>query len=36
MKIMIVDDEAPARERLKQLIAELTGNEACAEAANGD
>jgi len=36
MKIMIVDDEAPARERLKQLLAELTGYEVCAEAANGE
>jgi len=36
MKIMVVDDEPPARERLKQLIADIEGCEVCAEAENGE
>ena len=35
MKILIVDDEALARERLRGLIAELGGHEVVGEAANG-
>jgi two-component system response regulator AlgR len=35
MKIMIVDDEALARDRLRSLIDELGGHEIVAEAANG-
>lgn len=35
MKILVVDDEAPARERLIRLIAELGGYELAGEAANG-
>ena len=36
MKIMVVDDEPPARERLKQLIADIDDCEVCAEAATGE
>ncbi len=35
MKILIVDDEAPARERLKNLLREQPGAELAGEAANG-
>ena len=35
MRILIVDDEQPARERLGQLLGELEGYEAVGEAANG-
>jgi two-component system response regulator AlgR len=35
MKILVVDDETPARERLIRLIAELGGYELAGEAANG-
>jgi two-component system response regulator AlgR len=35
MKVMIVDDEAPARERLKGLLAVIPGVELCTEAGNG-
>lgn len=35
MKILIVDDEALARERLRGLVAELGGHEVVGEAANG-
>lgn len=35
MKVMIVDDEQPARERLKQLVADFGVHEVVAEAANG-
>ncbi len=35
MKVMIVDDEAPARERLKNLLKEIAGAELVGEAANG-
>ena len=35
MKILIVDDEAPARERLKQLLREQPGVELAGEAGNG-
>ena len=37
MKLMIVDDEAPARQRLRGLISELGGDyEVTAEAENGE
>ena len=36
MKVLIVDDEAPARERLGRLIAEIDGYEVAGEAANGE
>lgn len=36
MKILIVDDEQPARERLKQLVADFGSHEVVAEAANGE
>ena len=35
MRILVVDDEAPARQRLRRLIGTLKGHECCAEAANG-
>src|SRR5688572_12373471 len=35
MKILIVDDEAPARDRLKRLIEEIDGCEYAGEAATG-
>lgn len=35
MRVMIVDDEAPARERLKRLLAELEDHELSGEASNG-
>ena len=35
MKILIVDDETPARERLKKLVAELPDRRVVDEAANG-
>ncbi|MBE2294040.1 MAG: response regulator transcription factor [Phycisphaerales bacterium] len=35
MKILIVDDEPPARDRLRELIGRLPDHEACAEAGNG-
>ncbi|MCP4935616.1 MAG: response regulator transcription factor, partial [bacterium] len=35
MKVLIVDDETPARVRLKRLLDELSGYETCAEAKNG-
>ncbi len=36
MKVLIVDDEKPARDRLKQLIADFGNYEVVAEAANGE
>jgi two-component system response regulator AlgR len=36
MKVLIVDDEQPARERLQQLLADLDGYEAVGEAENGE
>lgn len=36
MRILIVDDEAPARERLAQHVADLGGHEVVGGAANGD
>ncbi len=36
MKILIVDDEPPARERLKHLVSELANCELAGEAANGE
>ncbi len=35
MKVLIVDDEQPARERLARLLAEIPGYEVAGEAANG-
>lgn len=35
MRILIVDDEAPARQRLRQLLEDLGGHEIVGEAANG-
>jgi len=35
MKILVVDDEAPARDRLKRLLGDLQDYEVIAEAANG-
>ncbi|HSC48461.1 MAG TPA: LytTR family DNA-binding domain-containing protein [Gammaproteobacteria bacterium] len=35
MKVMVVDDEAPARQRLKDLLQEIGGNEFAGEAGNG-
>jgi len=35
MKVLVVDDEKPARDRLKQMIDELENFEVVAEAANG-
>jgi two-component system response regulator AlgR len=35
MKILVVDDEAPARDRLRRMLAELDGCTVCAEAVNG-
>lgn len=35
MKVLIVDDEAPARERLMGMVAGLRDYEVCGEAANG-
>ena len=36
MKVLIVDDEKPARDRLRQLIADFSSHEVVAEAANGE
>lgn len=36
MKVLVVDDEAPARERLKQIIGDLDGYECSGEAGNGE
>jgi two-component system response regulator AlgR len=35
MKVLVVDDEAPARDRLRRLLAGLDECSVCAEAANG-
>ena len=35
MKVLIVDDEAPARERLKRLLSELPDYAICGQAGNG-
>lgn len=35
MRILLADDEAPARERLRSLLGEIGGNEIVAAAANG-
>jgi len=35
MKVLIVDDEAPARARLRAMLEEIGGYEVCGEAANG-
>jgi two-component system response regulator AlgR len=36
MKLLIVDDEPPARERLRRLLAEIEDCEVVAEAGNGE
>jgi len=36
VKVLIVDDEKPARDRLRQLIADFGSHEVVAEAANGE
>lgn len=36
MKVLVVDDEAPARDRLKRILDELDGYECVGEAANGE
>ena len=36
MRVLIVDDEAPARERLRRLLDDIPGWEMCAEAATGE
>jgi two-component system response regulator AlgR len=35
MKVLLVDDEMPARARLRAMLQEIDGYEVCAEAANG-
>ena len=35
MKVLVVDDEAPARERLSRLLSELPPYQVCGEAGNG-
>ena len=35
MKVLIADDEKPARDRLRQLLDDLEDYEVVAEAANG-
>jgi two-component system response regulator AlgR len=35
LKVLIVDDEQPARERLRQLLEDFDGFDVCGEAANG-
>ena len=35
MKVLVVDDEAPARARLRAMLEEMGGYEVCGEAANG-
>ena len=36
IKVLVVDDEGPARERLCALLAELPGHETVGEAATGE
>ena len=36
MRVLIVDDEPPARERLKRLLEEIDACEVVGEAGNGD
>jgi two-component system response regulator AlgR len=36
MKILIVDDEPPARERLRQIVEDIDGYEVAGVAANGE
>ena len=36
MKILIVDDEKPARDRLRQLVEDLGGHDVVGEAGNGE
>ena len=35
MKVLVVDDETPARERLRRLLSELPSYQICGEASNG-
>jgi two-component system response regulator AlgR len=35
MKVLVVDDEAPARARLRSMLEEIGGYEVCGEASNG-
>lgn len=36
MRVLVVDDEAPARERLRQLLDDVEGFDCCGDAANGE
>ena len=36
MRVLIADDEAPARERLRSLLSEIPDMEVVAEATNGE
>ncbi|MBT8100204.1 MAG: LytTR family DNA-binding domain-containing protein [Gammaproteobacteria bacterium] len=36
MRVLVVDDEAPARERLRQLLDDLDGFDYCGDAGNGE
>ncbi len=36
MKVLIVDDEKPARDRLRQLVDDSDGHDVVGEAANGE
>ena len=36
MKVLVVDDEAPARERLRGMLADIEDCDVCGEAANGE
>ena len=36
MRVLIVDDEAPARNRLRQLVTEIGEHEVVGEAGNGE
>ena len=36
MRVLIVDDETPARERLLRLLEDISGWEPCGEAATGE
>ncbi len=36
MRVLVVDDEAPARDRLHQLLDDLDGYDYAGEAANGE
>ena len=36
MRVLVVDDEAPARARLSSLVADLEGHDVVGEAATGE